>query len=114
MKKIVLLSCVISVFFGYSTIAMAGGKGNAANGKKVFTQNCVTCHGASGKGDGVAAAALTPKPRNFVQGKFKYGSKDADLAKTIKNGKAPMPPWGGVLSDKDINDVVAYIRTFKK
>ena len=34
-------------------------------GSRLYTQNCVSCHGASGHGDGVAAASLTPKPADF-------------------------------------------------
>ncbi|HEY6461069.1 MAG TPA: FTR1 family protein, partial [Polyangiaceae bacterium] len=36
-----------------------------AEGATLFAQNCSTCHGASGHGDGPAAAALTPKPADF-------------------------------------------------
>lgn len=114
MKKSVL--AVAGMFLAtsllFSTSAFA--KGDAKAGKKIYDQNCALCHGAKGKGDGVGAAALNPKPRNFVEGKFKYGSKDADLAKLIKNGKGTMPPWKAVLNDKQVDDVVSYIRTLKK
>src|SRR5439155_19153349 len=43
--------------------------GNAANGKKLADVNCVSCHGPSGKGDGPAAAALTPKPADWTSAK---------------------------------------------
>ncbi len=36
-----------------------------ARGKQLFEQNCISCHGATGHGDGPAAAALSPKPANF-------------------------------------------------
>lgn len=99
---------------GLSVLSSNAFAGDAKNGKKVYEQNCATCHGAKGKGDGVAAAALNPKPNNFSKGVFKYGSKDADLEKTIKNGKGSMPKWAGVVSDKNIKDVISYIRTLKK
>lgn len=35
-------------------------------GRAIFTQNCVICHGKGGGGDGVAAAAMTPPPANFL------------------------------------------------
>jgi cbb3-type cytochrome c oxidase subunit III len=97
-----------------SNSAIAGGKGNASAGKKVYEQNCATCHATSGKGDTPIAASLNPKPRNFVEAKFKYGSDDASLHKTIANGKGVMPAWKAILKDKQIDDVIAYIRTFKK
>lgn len=43
------------------------------HGKKLFAQNCAMCHGAEGKGDGAAGAALNPKPRNLVEGPWKKG-----------------------------------------
>ncbi|MFN8671590.1 MAG: cytochrome c [Candidatus Sericytochromatia bacterium] len=108
LSVVVLATTILS--FGSTAFA----KGDAKAGKKVYDQNCTSCHGAKGKGDGAAAAALNPKPNNFSLGKFKYGSGDADLAKTIKNGKGPMPPWGAVLSGKDVDNVIAYIRSLKK
>ncbi|MFS4458688.1 c-type cytochrome [Bdellovibrio sp. HCB2-146] len=42
-------------------------------GKKVFMTNCAMCHGNEGKGDGAAGAALNPKPRNLVEGKWTQG-----------------------------------------
>ncbi len=44
------------------------------------------CHGESGKGDGIAGASLNPKPRNFIEGKWKQGGKTMDLFKTLQTG----------------------------
>ncbi len=43
----------------------AGSAEMEAKGKEIFAVNCATCHGPAGNGDGIAAAALNPKPRNF-------------------------------------------------
>jgi mono/diheme cytochrome c family protein len=99
--------------------------GDAAAGKKLFDTYCFTCHGLDGKGDGPAGAALNPPPRNFVEGHFKFDAnkdgkvgEDADLALVIKNGAAAyggnpaMAPWGSQFSDQQIQDLIAYIRTF--
>ena len=105
----------------------ASAAGDAAKGKTLFETNCASCHGTSGKGDGPVGAALPePKPRDFTTGAFKYDTDkdgtpgtDADLVNVVKNGAAAyggnamMAPWGQ-LSDADIADIVAYIRTFKK
>ena len=100
--------------------------GDAAKGKVLFEQNCVSCHGATGEGNGPVGATLNPPPRNFVKGEFKFDvakdgkpGSDADLHNVIKNGAAAyggspmMAPWG-FLGDASIDDLVAYIRTFKK
>jgi len=117
-------------------LALGGGPGSAraagdaAAGKVIFEQNCASCHGTTGHGDGPAAAAAvamgTP-PRDFTKGEFKFDTDkdgktgtDADLANVIKGGGAAqggsplMAPWGGVLTEQQIQDVIAYIRTFKK
>ena len=100
--------------------------GDAEAGKQTYNTVCFTCHGMTGKGDGPAGAALDPKPRDFSTGSFKYDANgngtpgdDEDLALLIKNGAAKyggsavMAPWG-YLSDADVANVVAYIRTLKQ
>jgi mono/diheme cytochrome c family protein len=57
-----------------------------AKGKTIFSINCASCHGATGQGDGPAAAALNPKPRNFTEGYWKYGGGLARVARTITEG----------------------------
>lgn len=55
-------------------------------GHKVFTTNCAMCHGNEGKGDGAAGAALNPKPRNLVEGKWTQGGGDIAHFKVLQNG----------------------------
>ena len=86
--------------------------GNVANGKKLAETNCVSCHGTSGKGDGPAAAALTPKPADWTSAKVQ-GESDGALFWKISNGRGPMPPWKH-LPDKDRWDLVAYVKSLKK
>jgi mono/diheme cytochrome c family protein len=100
--------------------------GDAAAGKTTFETLCVTCHGPQGKGDGPAGVALTPPPRDFSKGEFKYDADkdgktgtDADLLLIVKNGAGAyggsplMAPWGH-LSDTELQNVIAYVRTLKK
>jgi mono/diheme cytochrome c family protein len=99
--------------------------GDAAAGKVLFTTNCESCHGPLGKGDGPVGAALTPPPRDFSKAEFKFDTDkdgktgtDADLKNVIQKGGAAfggsplMAPWP-TLSDADINNLIAYIRTLK-
>ena len=86
--------------------------GNAANGKKLAETNCVSCHGAGGKGDGPAAAALNPKPADWTSAKVQT-EPDGSLFWKISNGRGPMPPWKH-LSEKDRWDLVAYVKSLKK
>lgn len=91
----------------------AAGKGDPAKGKKVYTNTCAACHGATGAGNGPAGMALNPKPRNFTKEKFKQGSTEAALTRTIENGVpgTPMVAWKSTLKPDDIKNVVAYVRS---
>jgi mono/diheme cytochrome c family protein len=55
-------------------------------GKASFERNCAACHGPTGAGDGVAAAALNPKPRNLATEKFENGAKPAQIFATLAKG----------------------------
>ena len=100
--------------------ADAAAKHDLENGKAKYKLFCVACHGEMGKGDGVAAAALDPKPADHSDKKVMSALKDEYLFKVIKEGgaavkKSPtMAAWGAALKDDDIHDVVAYIRTLAK
>jgi len=61
-----------------------------AKGKELFAAQCVACHGAEGKGDGPAASALNPHPRNFTATEgWKNGRKPTMVFKTLKEGLPP-------------------------
>ena len=87
------------------------GGASVTAGKKSAETNCVTCHGASGKGDGVAAAALNPKPADWTSAKVK-GDPDGALFCKMANGRGPMPPWKH-LPEKERWDLVSYIRSLQ-
>ena len=88
----------------------------AEKASSLYKDLCTSCHGDSGKGNGPAAAALTPKPKNFTDCKGMATDPDETLFKIIKGGsqsvgRSPMmPSWGEALSDQDIRNLVAYIR----
>ena len=102
---------------------------DVAAGKAKFMELCVSCHGEGGKGDGptgkALAAAGQPAPRDFTVGDFKFDTDkdgkagtDADLKNVISKGamafggNAMMAPV--VLSDTDMANVIAFIRSLKQ
>jgi mono/diheme cytochrome c family protein len=59
----------------------------AAKGMLLFNTTCISCHGADGKGDGVAGASLNPRPRNFTNSSgWVNGSKISEIFKTLSEG----------------------------
>ena len=81
--------------------------------KKSVETNCASCHGAGGKGDGPAAAALPPpKPADWTSAKVQ-SQTDGELFWKITNGRGAMPPWKH-LPEKERWSIVNYIRTLKK
>lgn len=61
-----------------------------AHGKELFAVQCTSCHGVGGAGDGPAATALTPRPRNFLIAEgWKNGRKPTMVFKTLKEGLPP-------------------------
>jgi mono/diheme cytochrome c family protein len=85
---------------------------DSALGKKSVETNCASCHGPAGKGDGPAAAALSPKPANWTGDKTKKET-DGELYWKISNGRGPMPPWKH-LPEKERWQIVNYIRELQK
>lgn len=92
---------------------------NAREGRALFDHYCTTCHGSEGHGDGFNAYNLDPKPRDLGEAAFQAKHSDLQLAAVIRAGgpsaglSTGMPPWGRTLNDRQIMDLVAYLRTLK-
>jgi len=82
-------------------------------GKKLYNQMCAVCHGAKGKGDGVAGAALNPKPTNFTLASVQAQS-DGALFWKLSEGRTPMASYKNTLKEDQRWELVNYLRTFKK
>ncbi|MDE3217567.1 MAG: cytochrome c, partial [Gemmatimonadota bacterium] len=92
---------------------MAATPAALAQGKQLFAVNCVMCHGAAGKGDGAAAVALTPKPRDFTKAAgWTVGYTMANLYQTLTEGVkgTPMPAFDA-LSPTDRFAVAHYVES---
>ena len=81
-------------------------------GKKVAQANCVSCHGASGTGNGPAAMALNPRPADWTS-KEVQSETDGALFWKITSGRGAMPAWRH-LAENDRWALVQYIRSLKK
>jgi cytochrome c5 len=82
------VAVLAAVFSLIATLASAEDIPAAATAEAdtVWQQRCTTCHGAGGKGDGAAAVALTPKPRDFSVADWQKSVTDEHIEKTILEG----------------------------
>ena len=120
MKRSLTKTAVLIAALSMSGLALADGQA------LYNSSGCGTCHGPTGMGDGPAAAAMNPKPRNFASGEFAYdtdgdGTKgsDADLLNVVKNGSAkyggsPTMPGHAHIAEADLKAIIAYIRSLSK
>jgi mono/diheme cytochrome c family protein len=83
------------------------------DGKVIFNQMCVLCHGDKGQGNGQAGLTLQPRPANFTALNVKNQTDGAIFWK-ITNGKAPMATYFEILTDDQRWKLVNYIRQLEK
>lgn len=83
----------------------------AQSSADVYKSKCAMCHGADGKGDTPAGKAMKAIP---FQAPDVVKASNAELFAATKDGKGKMPAFGSKLSDGQIRDLVAYIRTLQK
>jgi len=82
-------------------------------GGLVFANYCITCHGINADGNGRAARLYDPRPANLRV----TDKNDAYLGLIVKMGgqamgRSPfMPPWGAELTEEQMRDIVAYVRS---
>jgi len=82
-----------------------------AQGPDTYKSKCQMCHGATGLGDTPAGKSMGAIPLNSPA---LIKASDADLIAATKNGKGKMPAYAGKLTDPQIAEVIAYIRTLQK
>lgn len=96
--------------------------GDVERGEEIYAQRCMLCHGEEGDGMGPAVDRLNPPPRDFTMAQYKIRTTrvdeiapvDADLVRMIHDGMpgTAMPGWSDVLTDADIQDLTAFLKTF--
>jgi mono/diheme cytochrome c family protein len=83
-------------------------------GRQLYVTHCAACHGMQGRGDGPRSVALTPRPTDLTTHMVAGKHTDEQTYLTISNGRSntAMPAWGGTLSELELWQLTAYIRTF--
>jgi len=80
-------------------------------GAATYTSKCQMCHGADGTGNTPAGKAM--KAPSFLS-PANVKESNADLIAVTKSGKGKMPAYAGKLTDPEIKDVIAHVRTLQK
>jgi mono/diheme cytochrome c family protein len=109
---------VVWIVLGFAVAPLSAA--DIDSGKRIYETNCVACHGPSGQPDPASPVvkAFNPPPADFSDPLFNSREPAADWELVVKHGgaalglSAQMPPQAGNLSDEQVKDVVAYIKTF--
>jgi cytochrome c oxidase cbb3-type subunit III len=100
--EIVTVANYVRALSGLSTAAGY----NAAAGKKIFAENCASCHGDNGMGNQEFGAP------NLTDQIWLYGPDEATIVETITNGRSGvMPAWAGRLDPVTIKALTVYVHS---
>lgn len=100
MKTRLMLNLLAMLAFASTGVAFAG---DIQEGRQTYELHCSVCHGI----DGMPIDMTIP---SFANGDRLF-QMDQDLLRSIREGRELMPAFRGLLSDDEIRDVIAYLRT---
>jgi len=75
-------------------------------GRDVYELHCQTCHGIDGR-------SIEPGTPDFSRGESLF-APDSELVRQLRDGGGMKPAYRGMLSDEELRDVVAYVRTLQR
>jgi mono/diheme cytochrome c family protein len=84
-----------------------------------YRRACRTCHGEKGDGQGPTGFHLSPPPRDFTRGLFKFAAvpagtlpRDEDLRRVVKGGLGGTAMLAWYVPDAEVDEIVQYLKTF--
>jgi cytochrome c6 len=90
---------------GFLAAIQASVAADVINGQRLYLMHCASCHGQNGH-------AAMPNAPSFDRGE-RLMQPDSALWSSIRRGRFAMPAYAGVLSDREIFDIVAYLRSLR-
>jgi mono/diheme cytochrome c family protein len=103
------LASILLLTFSF---AVAHAAGSATEGKAVYEKSCKNCHGVAGVANPAIVKMMKVEIKELGSAEVQKMTDD-EIKKIVADGKGKMPPVHSV-TGKAADDVVAYIRTFKK
>ncbi len=103
-------------------LSVPGKRVSLVQGRDIYQASCWVCHGRDGDGKGPAVQSLPgTQPRDFTDPAFVIEGREDEIARTIALGPAAafhgssfMPEWSSRLSPQQIQDVVEYLKIFRR
>ena len=83
---------------------------SVANGQRLYEQECLTCHGVQGKGDGPSSDVFEEEVRDLTEPEVS-NQTDGALFFKITAGRESMPSFRKLMTDDEKWEVVCYLRT---
>lgn len=99
-KALPVAAILVSCLYAYAQAS------DIFNGREIYDMHCQTCHGMDGQ-------AIQPGVPDFSRGESLY-APDVDLVQRLRDGGGHLPSYRGLLSDEELRDVIAYIRTLQR
>lgn len=109
----------VAAEYAGKTNPFAGNADEIEKGRQLFISTCSTCHGDGGRGDGMTAGALNPKPSDFGAAEFATVGDDylfwriseGAVMEPFKSQRSLMTPYKSVFDEEDRWRLVAFIRS---
>ena len=113
-SPLAILGSVLAFIFVMTLSAESGfAQGNLIRGRALYGANCASCHGESGKGDGLRAAELQQKPIDFTDPQVMGAITPQKFEKSVVQGLPNIPEhtFGHLLRPEEVRDVTTFVRS---
>lgn len=106
-RRAVVAVCSTAVMAFMALLGAGAAHGaDVMKGSQLYAMHCAACHGPRG-------VSVMPNAPHLARGE-RLMQSDLALLATLKAGKNAMPAYLGILSDREILDVIAYTRTLRQ
>jgi mono/diheme cytochrome c family protein len=96
------VACVLPLLIGTAAVQAA----DIFKGREVYELHCQSCHGVDGR-------SIEPGTPDFSRGESLF-APDSELVRELREGGGMKPAYRGMLTDEELRDVVAYVRTLQR